>query len=65
MSYAISIFDKLKLLSGFLIMFSLLYFLFRCCFFTIFKDKVVFKKFLLLDIASVTTALLVTIILGK
>lgn len=59
MSYHISVFDKLKALNSFLVIFSLLYFLFRCCFFTIFKDKVIFKKFLLLDVASVITSLLV------
>ena len=59
MSYHISILSKLKSLNGFLVIFSLLYFLFRCCFFTIFKDKVIFKKFLLLDVASVITSLLV------
>lgn len=60
MSYHISVFDKLKALNSFLVIFSLLYFLFRWCFFTIFKDKVIFKNFLLSDVASVTTALLVT-----
>lgn len=60
MSYPISVLDKLKSLCGFLIMFSLLYFLFRYCFFTIFKDKVIFKKFLMLDVASVIASLLIT-----
>lgn len=59
MSYHISVFDKLKALNSFLVIFSLLYFLFRFSFFTIFKDKVIFKKFLMLDVASIITSLLV------
>lgn len=60
MSYYIDIFDKLKSLSNFLVIFSLLYFLFRYCFFIIFKDKVIFKNFLLFDVASVIASLITT-----